>query len=93
MTKREVVKVTARSTDSFTIVRSAGYCPGSASATTQTNTAYAFDSDDIISLRIVAENIDDINAELVRLGLVLYPDASTTEKGISKLTVAPSVTK
>jgi len=93
VTKREVVKVTARSTDSFTIVRSAWYCPGSASATTQTNTAYAFDTADIISLRIVAENIDDINAELVRLGLVLYPDASTTEKGISKLTVAPSVTK
>ena len=92
VTKREVVKVTNRSTDTFTIVRSAGYCPWSDAATTQTNTAYAFDASDTISLRIVAENIDDINVELVRLWLVIYPDASTTVKGISKLTVDPTST-
>ena len=71
ITKREIVKVTNRSTDTFTIVRSAGYCPASATATAQTNTAYAFDAGDVISLRLIAENIDDLNPELVRLGLVL----------------------
>ncbi len=92
VTKREVVLVTNRSTDTFTITRSADYCPASASETTQTNTAFAFDAADTISLRITAGNIDDINAELVRLGTVVYPDASTTVKGISKLTTAPTST-
>lgn len=67
VTKREIVKVTNRSTDAFTIVRSAGYCPADYSATTQTNTAFSFDTGDTIKLKATAEDLDDINAELVRL--------------------------
>lgn len=67
VTKREIVKVTNRSSDAFTIVRSAGYCLASDSATTQTNTAQSFDADDVISLRLTGEIIDDLNAEAVRL--------------------------
>lgn len=90
VTKKEVVLVTNKTGDTFDITRSAWYCPASATATTQTNTAFAFDAWDTIQLRFVAENIDDINAELVRLGLVLYPDATASAKGVVKLTVAPT---
>jgi hypothetical protein len=83
VTKREIVKVTNKSGDIFTIVRSADYCLASASATTQTNTAFAFDSGDVISLRLVGENLNDINTELARI-------VSTDIAGLqsSKLSVA-----
>lgn len=67
VTKRDIVKVTNRAGDAFTIVRSAGYCLASDSATTQTNTAQSFDSGDVISHRLTGEIIDDLNAEAVRL--------------------------
>lgn len=67
VTKREIVKVTNRSGDTFTIVRSAGYCLADATATAQTNTAFAFDVYDFIALRFVWEVLTDINDELVRI--------------------------
>lgn len=80
VTKREIVKVTNRTTDTFTITRSAGYCPASDTANTQTNTAFAFDFGDTVQLRLVAEHLDDINAELVALGLSGTPDATASTK-------------
>lgn len=65
--KREEVKVTAGADDTFTIVRSFGYCPASYSATTQTNTAFSFDSDDTFSLTITAEQLKDVQDEITRL--------------------------
>ena len=77
VSKREVVKVTNRVGDVFTIVRSAGYCPASSTATTQTNTAFSFtpDADNtvVLSLKATAEDFDDINAELARIVAVELP--------------------
>lgn len=67
VTKREIVKVTNRVADAFTIVRSADYCLLGDTATTQTNTAQSFLSGDTISERLTATVIDDLNAELARL--------------------------
>lgn len=65
--KREFVKVTARTGDNLTIVRSAGYWPAGYSATTQTNTPFWFSAWDTISLVISAEVIDDMQDEIDRL--------------------------
>jgi hypothetical protein len=62
--KREIVEVTARVGDTFSITRSAGTCPGSDTATTQGTTAYAFDADDYFFLNDTAEVIKDIQDEL-----------------------------
>jgi len=67
VTKREIVKVTNKSGDTFTIVRSAWYCPATSVATTQTNTAYSFDVGDSVFLVMPAEQIKDIQDEVVRL--------------------------
>jgi len=67
VTKREIVTCTNRVADAFTITRSADYCPVSDAATTQTNTAQSFLTGDIISHRMTAKVVDDLNAELVRL--------------------------
>lgn len=42
--KREIVKCTNRSSDTFTITRSHEACPADYSALTQTTTAFAFNS-------------------------------------------------
>ncbi len=65
--KREIVKVTAGATEALTIVRSAGYCPADYTAQTLTNTAFSFLAGDSIRQKLVAEIIDDLNAELARL--------------------------
>lgn len=56
ITKREQVKVTARSSDTMTIVRWVNW-----------TTAQAFSAWDRVSLYLVAENIQDINTEVARL--------------------------
>lgn len=64
------MRCTGRTSDTFTIVRSAGDCPASDSAVTQTNTAFSFDSgSEIVTIKhkATAEDFNDINAELVRL--------------------------
>ena len=69
VTKREVVNVTNRAADVFTITRSAGYCVGddTASPKTRVNTAFSFVDWDYISLYVGAGILDDLNDELVRL--------------------------
>lgn len=62
--KREIVKCTNRSSDTFTIVRSHEACPADYSATTQTTTAFAFNSWDTVSLVVTADTIDDIQDEI-----------------------------
>lgn len=65
--KREIVKVTARSGDIFTIVRWAWLCPASDTATTQTNTAFSFSAGDSISLTVVSEHIQQIEDDIATL--------------------------
>jgi hypothetical protein len=65
--KREIVEVSNKSWDTFTITRSAGYCPESDTATTQTNTAFAFDSWDWVYLVDSKERHDDVANEIIRL--------------------------
>lgn len=68
VTKREIVKCTARVGDTLTIVRSAGTCPASYTATTQTTTAFSFDpADGTVTLTqvITNEQILDIQAYLL----------------------------
>ena len=65
--KREIVEVTAKSGDTFTIVRSAGMCPRSDSDVVQDNTAYAFDEWDYFFMNLTSEQVQEIQDELVRL--------------------------
>lgn len=67
VTKREIVKVTNKASDTFTIVRSAWYCPESDTATEQTNTAFDFSIDDYVFLVNAAEDYKDIKDEIVRI--------------------------
>ena len=67
VTKRELVKVTNRAGDTFTIVRSAGYCPEDDTATEQTNTAFEFSANDYVYLVGTAEDDADLKAEVARL--------------------------
>ena len=67
VTKREIVKVMNKAGDTFTIVRGAWDCPVSDTATTQTNTALAFDSGDFAYLVFANEQIEDIQDEVERL--------------------------
>lgn len=65
--KREIVKVTNKSWDTFTVVRSYWYCPANDEATTQTNTAFSFDAWDSVFLADVSELYDDLITEVERL--------------------------
>lgn len=65
--KREIVLVTAKSWDTFTITRWWGTCIGADGETTQGNTQYAFDENDYFFIGVVAEVIEDIQDELSRL--------------------------
>lgn len=91
VTKREIVKCTARTGDTLTIVRSWDYCPASYTALTQTNTAYAFSTGDTVSLRITASMIDDIYAELVQLRTDLLPLAGGAMTGLLKEAQSTSI--
>ena len=64
VTKREIVSVTNRVWDTFTITRSAWSCPASYTATTQTNTPFAFEDWALVQLRITGEDIDTIKTPL-----------------------------
>jgi len=67
--KREIAKVVNRSSDTFTIVRSAWTCVqnDSVSPKLQNTTAYSFDSWDFISLYPVSEDLKDIKDEIGRI--------------------------
>lgn len=65
--KREIVLVTAKSWDTFTITRWWGTCIGADGETTQGNTQYAFDENDYFFMGVVAEVIEDIQNEVARL--------------------------
>lgn len=60
VTQREMIKVTNKSWDIFTIVRSAWTCLPNDSSDTQWTTAFAFDPDDNVSMTIPYEIIEDI---------------------------------
>lgn len=67
VTAREIVQVTNRVADTFTIVRSAWYCPVDDNAITQTNTAKAFTDWALVQLRAIAEDFTQINNDLKTL--------------------------
>ena len=69
VTKREIVKCTWRSTDTLTIVRSQWTCvqDDTADPKVQWTIAYSFSTDDFVSLYLTNEQMEDIQAELVRL--------------------------
>lgn len=71
--KREIVKVTAGASEALTITRSAGYCPVDYQAQTLTNTAQSFLAGDSVKHKLVAEILDDMNAELERIATVALP--------------------
>ncbi|MFZ3233251.1 MAG: hypothetical protein WA194_07160 [Patescibacteria group bacterium] len=81
--KREEVKVTAGTTDTFTIVRSFGYCPASYSATAQTNTAFSFDAGDSFSVTVTAEQLKDIQDEVARLGTAKLDSVGALRTGMT----------
>jgi len=58
VTKREIVSVTNRVSDTFTITRSAWTCPASDTATTQTTTAYSFTDWALVQLRVLSEDLN-----------------------------------
>ena len=64
VTKREIVSVTNRVSDTFTITRSAWYCPTSDTAITQTNTAFAFTDWTLVQLRNTAEEANKIQTDM-----------------------------
>jgi hypothetical protein len=67
VTKREIVKVSNRSGDTFTIVRSVGTCPPSDVSSTQGTTAFAFGNNDTVRLNMTSEVVKDIQDEVARL--------------------------
>lgn len=78
--KEEIVEVTARVGDTFSIIRSAGTCPGSDASTTQGTTAYSFDAGDYFFLNNTAELIKDIQDETTRLETDKADDADVVHK-------------
>jgi len=79
-TKQEIVRVTARSWNSFTITRSAWSCPASSSATTQTNTAFSFDADDYIEMTDVAEITEEMRSAINDLDTDKADDSAVVHK-------------
>lgn len=63
--KREIVKVTNRVGDTFTIVRSSGTCLPDDSSNTQGTTAFSFSTGDTVTLTVTAETIKDIQDEIL----------------------------
>jgi hypothetical protein len=63
----EIVRVTAKSGDNFTIVRGAGTRPSSDTTYTQGSTPFPFDSNDWVFLLTNAEVVEDIQDEVARL--------------------------
>ena len=62
--KREIVKVTEKAWNTFTVERGAWICPWSDSATTQWTTSYSFSADDIVYLWNVSEITKDIKSKI-----------------------------
>lgn len=62
--KREIVKVTGRTWDTFTGTRSAGTCLPDDASNTPGTTAFSFSTGDIVTLTVTAETIKDIQDEL-----------------------------
>ena len=67
VTKREIVKVTNKSTDTFTIVRSSGTCPPDDTTFTQGTTAFAFSDGAVVRMSNSAEITADMQDEIARL--------------------------
>lgn len=62
--KREIVKVTGRTGDTLTIVRSSGTCLPNDASNTPGTTAFSFSTGDTVTLTVTAETIKDIQDEV-----------------------------
>lgn len=58
--KHEIVKVTNRVVDTLTVVRSSGTCPPDHQTLTPGTTAFSFNSGDVVTHVLTAEQIKDI---------------------------------
>lgn len=92
--KREIVKVTNRVGDTFTIVRSSGTCLPDDSSNTPGTTAFSFSTGDTVTLTVTAETIKDIQDELVtklainggtRTGLAINGLITTNGSGVEQV--------
>lgn len=91
--KREIVKVTNKSGDTFTVERSFWYCPANDDATTQTNTAFAFNAWDSVFLSNISEIYDDIIDEVkTKLSISDYQNGLKTSASTSTGTDAYAIT-
>jgi len=89
VTKREIVKVTARSTDVLSITRSAGTCVQDDSADPKLawTTAYTFEVGDRISMYFCEEDLADLK-------WAVETNASTTAAGrVEQATIAENMTR
>lgn len=64
VTQREIVEVTNRVGDTFTITRGVEACPASDSATTQTTTAFAFSDNDSFQINRTNDKDVEVDANL-----------------------------
>lgn len=71
--KREIVKVTARTDDTLTVVRHFEDCRISDTAWAPSSVSSTFDTDDYISMDITAWLLDDIQDEVTRIVAVDLP--------------------
>lgn len=72
MTKREFIRITGGTDDIFNIVRAVEPCPASWDATTQTQTAFSFSDQAIVSIIFSADDYeafkDEINGKMDVVG-------------------------
>lgn len=67
VTKREIVNVTNRVWDTFTITRAYESCPLSDSSTTQQQIAQSFDDGDLVQMRLTAWKVNTIETNITNL--------------------------
>lgn len=67
VTQREIVEVTNRSGNIFTVTRAVEACPASDTATTQTTTAFAFADNDSFQINRTNDKDVEVDAEILAL--------------------------
>jgi len=63
--KREIVRITSRTGDVFSMDRAVEECPQSNTATTQTANALEFDEGTFVTMKLTAKQIDEAYQEML----------------------------
>lgn len=99
MLKREIVKITNRVADTLTIVRSSGTCPPDYQTLTPGTTAFSFNSGDVVTHVLTAEQIKDIQdalataaqiSQIQNQSAIYAADTGTTNAYAITLSPAPT---